>query len=68
MSYAPEWILGTGVALVALLCAPPLALLAFGVLLVAAAAALVALVAVIAATPYLLVRSVRGRGTQSEDT
>jgi hypothetical protein len=64
MSYRPEWILGASVVLVALLCVPPLALLVFGVLLLAALAALLALAGAIAATPYLLFRSVRFRWAQ----
>jgi hypothetical protein len=65
MSYSPEWILGACVVLVALLCAPPLVLIAFGVLVLAALAALVALVGAIAATPYLLLRSARRRWAQN---
>jgi DNA-binding MarR family transcriptional regulator len=61
MSYTPEWILAAPVVLLALLCAPPLALIGFGVLLLAVLAALVALAGAIAATPYLLVRTVRRR-------
>ena len=59
MSYIPEWILGASVVLVALLCAPPLALIAIGVLLLVVLAALVALAVAIAATPYLRFRIVR---------
>jgi DNA-binding MarR family transcriptional regulator len=65
MSYSPEWILGASVVLVALLCAPPLALIGFGVLLLAVLAALVALAGAIAATPYLLFRTVRRRWAPS---
>jgi hypothetical protein len=65
MSYSPEWILGACVVLVAILCAPPLALLAFGVLLLAVLAALLALAGAIVATPYLLFRAVRHRWTQN---
>ena len=64
MSYSPEWIPGAFVVLVGLLCAPPLAMIAFGLLLVAALAALMGLAAAIAATPYLLFRSVRSRWSQ----
>jgi membrane protein implicated in regulation of membrane protease activity len=49
------------VTLIALLWVPQLALIAFGVLLLAALAALLTLAAAIAATPYLLFRSVRFR-------
>ena len=66
MSYSPEWILGAPVVLVALLCAPPLALIVFAVLLLAALAALVALAGAIVATPYLLFRSVRRRWAQND--
>lgn len=65
MSYRPEWILATGVSLIVLLVAPPLALIAFGVLAFAALVALVALVGAIAATPYLLLRSVHRRWAQA---
>jgi hypothetical protein len=58
MSYRPEWIPGALVALVALLCAPPLALIAF---LILALAVLLAVAGAIAVTPYLLFRSVRSR-------
>jgi hypothetical protein len=61
MSYALEWIPGACVVLVALLCAPPLVLIALGVLVLAALAALLALAGAIAATPYLLFRAVRRR-------
>jgi DNA-binding MarR family transcriptional regulator len=61
VSYSSEWILGAPVLVVALLCAPPLALIAFGVLLLGVLAALVALAGAIAATPYLLFRTVRRR-------
>jgi membrane protein implicated in regulation of membrane protease activity len=65
MSYSPEWILAGFVTLVAFLCAPPLALIAFGVLVLVALGALLALAATIAASPYLLLRSVRRRWAQS---
>lgn len=68
MSYSPEWILGAWVALVAFLCAPPLALIAFGVLVLAVLAALLALAGAIAASPYLLFRSVYRRWAQSGAT
>ena len=61
MGYSPEWIVAAPVLLVALLCAPPLALIALGFVLLAALAALLALAAAIAATPYLLFRSARRR-------
>ena len=65
MSYSPEWILAGFVTLIAFLCAPPLALLAFGVLVVAGLAALLALAAAIVASPYLLIRSVQRRWAQN---
>lgn len=68
MSYSPEWTLATFVALVAFLCAPPLALIAFGVVVLAVLAALLALAGALAATPYLVLRSVRRRWAQSEET
>ena len=61
MSYAPEWIPGAVVALVVLLCVPPLAMIAVGAVVLAVLLALVALAGAILATPYLLVRSVRRR-------
>ena len=66
MIYAPEWSLAAGVMLIVLLCAPPLALIAFGVVVVAALAALLALVAAIAASPYLLVRFGRRRWARNQ--
>jgi hypothetical protein len=66
MSYSPEWIPAGFVGLVALLCVPPLAMIAFGVILLGALAALVALAGAIVATPYLLFRSVRSRLAQNE--
>ena len=67
MSYGPEWILGTSVTLVAFLCAPPLALVAFGLLALAMLAAILALAGAVVATPYLVVRSARRRWTQSRE-
>jgi hypothetical protein len=61
MSYGPEWIVAAPVLWVALLRAPPLALIALGVLLLAALATLLALAGAIAATPYLLFRSASRR-------
>jgi hypothetical protein len=61
MSYRPEWILSASVVLLALLVAPPLALIAFAIVVLAALAALLALAGAIVATPYLLFRSVRSR-------
>jgi membrane protein implicated in regulation of membrane protease activity len=61
MSYSPEWILAGFVTLIAFLCAPPLALLAFGVLVLAVLAALLALAVAIVASPYLLFRHVQRR-------
>ena len=65
MSYRPEWIFGAGVVFIAALAAPPFALIALGVLLLAAVGALLAIAAAIAATPYLLFRSVRRRWAQN---
>ena len=64
MSYRLEWIPAASVAFVSLLCAPPLALIAFGILVIVALSALLALAAAIAGTPYLLFRSVRARWAQ----
>jgi hypothetical protein len=61
MSYSPEWILAIFVCLIALLAAPPLALIAFFVLVLAVLAVLLALAVAIAASPYLLFRSARRR-------
>lgn len=61
MIYAPEWILGSSVVLLALLCVPPLAVIVFGALMLAMLTALVALALAVAATPYLLFRSIRQR-------
>ena len=68
MSYSPEWTLGAWVALIAFLCAPPLVLIAFGVLVLAVLAALLALATAIAASPYLLFRAVQRRWAQSGAT
>jgi hypothetical protein len=59
VSYSPEWTLALLVGLVAFLCAPPLALLAFGALVVVVFAGLLALTTLVAASPYLLFRFVR---------
>lgn len=64
MSYLVEWFPAVCVAFVALLCAPPLVLIAFGILVIVALSALLALAAAIAATPYLLFRFVRARWAQ----
>ena len=64
MSYSPEWIVAGFVTLLAFLCAPPLALIAFGVLVLAVLAALLALAAAIVASPYLLFRAVQHRWAQ----
>jgi hypothetical protein len=61
MSYALEWIPAGLVAVVALLCVPPVAMAAVVVVLLAVLLALAALVGAILATPYLLVRSFRRR-------
>jgi membrane protein implicated in regulation of membrane protease activity len=61
MSYAPEWIPAGWVVLVAFLCAPPLVMIALGVLLLTVMATFVALAGATVATPYLLFRSVRRR-------
>jgi hypothetical protein len=60
--YGLEWIPGAVVlgAVLALLIVPSLALIALVVVALAAVAAVVALVGAILATPYLLVRTVRG--------
>ena len=61
MSYGLEWIPAGLVALVALLCVPPVAMVAVVVVLLAVVLALVALAGATLAAPYLLVRSVRRR-------
>ena len=60
MNYRPEWTAGASVVLLVLLCAPPFALIAVGVLLIAALATVVALAGAIVAAPYLVFRVVRG--------
>ena len=59
MNYRPEWTAGASVVLLVLLCAPPFALIAVGVLLIAAVATVVALAGAIVAAPYLILRAVR---------
>lgn len=66
MSYAPEWIPAGGLVLVAFLCAPPLVMIALGVLLLTVMATFVALAGATVATPYLLFRSVRRRRAQND--
>jgi hypothetical protein len=61
MSYRPEWIPGVLVALIVLLSAPPLAMVALLILVLVALALVLALAGAVAATPYLLFRSVRSR-------
>ncbi len=64
MSYSPEWIPGTFVLLIALLIVPPFAMIALLILAPLVLAILLALAGAIAATPYLLFRSLRSRWAQ----
>jgi membrane protein implicated in regulation of membrane protease activity len=61
MSYSPEWIPGALLVLIALLVAPPLAMIAFAILVLVVLALLLALAGAIAATPFLLFRSASSR-------
>ena len=64
MSYTPEFVAGVFAAPILLLVAPPLAMVALVFVLVGALALLLALAAAIAASPYVVYRSVRSRRAQ----